>query len=136
MRMDPLIELILRLWPDLPFVVGDGWPAVKPMLAGHLARYDDDGKLLGHDFLCMQFDLARAGRAAARLRRRTGSPSEDCQSYTPRTPQTQDWQSCGGLPVLYVTRASMPPRPPLVAVHVALELLGRGYLARGQVPSL
>jgi hypothetical protein len=41
MRMDPLIELILRLWPDLPFVVRDGWPAVKPMLAGHLARYDD-----------------------------------------------------------------------------------------------
>jgi hypothetical protein len=41
MRIDPLIELILRLWNDLPFVVGDGWPAVKPILAVLLGDYKD-----------------------------------------------------------------------------------------------
>jgi hypothetical protein len=42
MHIDSLIEIIARLWRDLPFVLGEErWLAVKATLAGYLARYDD-----------------------------------------------------------------------------------------------
>ena len=42
MRIDPLIEIIARLWPHLPFVLGEErWLAVKATLAAYLTSHDD-----------------------------------------------------------------------------------------------
>ena len=41
MHIDPLIEIILRLWDELPGIMGERWAAAEPMLALFLIRHDD-----------------------------------------------------------------------------------------------
>ena len=41
MHIDPLIEIILQLWDELPRIMGERWPAAEPMLALFLIRHDD-----------------------------------------------------------------------------------------------